>query len=85
MWEAKFVCLYIIQDKIHDTFKGHTTFCVYYYIFVINDHLLEEFEDTKWAIRNHKSKRTDNTMTKRIKAKRTNSDRQNIHIQLKIK
>ena len=42
-----------------------------------NSHLQEEFEDTKGAIRIHKLKRTDNTMTKK-RTKKTNNDLQNI-------
>jgi hypothetical protein len=44
----------------------------------------EEFEDTKGVIRIRISRRTDNTMAKRKKGKRTNNDLQNIHIKLKI-
>jgi hypothetical protein len=44
---------------------------------------LEEFEDTKGAIRNRISKNRQHNGQKK-KDKRTNNDRQNIHIKLKI-
>jgi len=43
----------------------------------------EEFEDTKGAIRNRISKNRQHNGQKK-KYKRTNNDRQNIHIKLKI-
>jgi hypothetical protein len=43
---------------------------------------LEEFEDTKGAIRNRISKNRQHNGQKK-KDKRTNNDRQNIHIKLK--
>ena len=47
-----------------------------------NNHLKEEFQDTKGVIRIRiYRRRTDNTIAKR---KRTNNDQQNIHIKLKI-
>jgi len=44
----------------------------------------EEFEDTKGAIRNRISKKNRQHNGERKKYKRTNNDRQNIHIKLKI-
>ena len=44
----------------------------------------EEFENTKGAIRNHISKKNRQHNGKKKKYKRTNNDRQNIHIKLKI-
>jgi len=46
--------------------------------------LQEEFEDTKRAIRNRISKTTRQHNGQKKKHKRTNNDRQNIHIKLKI-
>ena len=47
-----------------------------------NNHLKEEFQDTKGVIRIRiYRRRTDNTIAKR---KRTNNDLQNINIKLKI-
>jgi hypothetical protein len=46
---------------------------------------LEEFEDTKEAIRNRISKKNRQDNDQEKKHKRTNNDRQNIHIKLKIK
>ena len=48
------------------------------------DLVLEEFEGIKGVIRIGISKRSDNTMAKRKKYKRTNNDLQNMHIKLKI-
>jgi hypothetical protein len=45
---------------------------------------LEEFEDTKEAIRNRISKKNRQDNGQEKKHKRTNNDRQNIHIKLKI-
>jgi hypothetical protein len=44
----------------------------------------EEFENTKGAIRNHISKKSRHNNDQKKKYKRTNNDRQNIHIKLKI-
>ena len=45
---------------------------------------LEEFEDTKGAIRNRISKKNRQHNGQKKKDKRTNNDLQNIHIKLKI-
>jgi hypothetical protein len=45
---------------------------------------LEEFEVTKGAIRNRISKKNRQHNGQKKKCKRTNNDRQNIHIKLKI-
>jgi hypothetical protein len=44
----------------------------------------EEFEDIKGAIRNRISKKNRQHNGQKEKYKRTNNDRQNIHIKLKI-
>ena len=44
----------------------------------------EEFEDTKGAIRNRISKKNRQHNDQKKKYKRTNNDRQSIHIKLKI-
>ena len=44
----------------------------------------EEFEDTKWEIRNRISKTNRQHSGQKKKYKRTNIDRKNIHIKLKI-
>ena len=44
----------------------------------------EKFEDTKGAIRNRISKKNRQHSGEKKKYKRTNNDRQNIHIKLKI-
>ena len=46
--------------------------------------LLEEFEDTKGAIRNRISKKNRKHNGQKKKHKRTNNDLQNIHIKLNI-
>ena len=46
--------------------------------------LLEEFEDTKGAIRNRISKKNRQHNGQKKKYKSTNNDQQNIHIKLKI-
>jgi len=46
--------------------------------------LQEEFEDTKGAIRIHKSKKDRQHNEQKKKNKRTNSDLQKTHIKLKI-
>ena len=46
--------------------------------------MLEEFEDTKGVIRNRISETNRQHNEKNKKCKRTNNDRQNIHIKLKI-
>jgi hypothetical protein len=46
--------------------------------------ITEEFEDTKGAIRNRISKKNRQHNGQKKKYKRTNIDRQNIHIKLKI-
>jgi hypothetical protein len=45
---------------------------------------LEEFEDTKGAIRNRISKKNRQHNGQKKKCKRTNNDRQNIHIKQKM-
>ena len=45
---------------------------------------LEEFEDTNGAIRNRISKKNRQHTGQKKKHKRTNNDRQNIHIKLKF-
>ena len=47
--------------------------------------LKEEFEDTKGAIRNRISKKNKQHNGQKKMYKRTNNDRQNIHIKLSIK
>ena len=47
--------------------------------------LLEEFEDTKGAMRIRMSKKNRQHNDQKKKYKRTNNDLQNIHIKLKIK
>ena len=44
----------------------------------------EEFEDTKWEIRNRISKTNRQHNGQKKKYKRTNNDRRSIHIKLKI-
>ena len=46
-----------------------------WYIFLI--YLKEKFEDTREVVRSHKSRRTDDTMTKKKKNKKTNNNLQN--------
>jgi hypothetical protein len=46
--------------------------------------MYEEFEDTKGVIRIHISKKNRQHNGKKKKYKRSNNDRQNIHIKLKI-
>jgi hypothetical protein len=51
---------------------------------IINYPLYEEFEDTKGAIRNRISKKNRQHNGQKKNYKRTNNDRQNIHIKQKI-
>jgi hypothetical protein len=47
-------------------------------------HDKQGFEYTKWIIRIVNRRRTDNTMAKKKKDKRTNNELRNIHTKLKI-
>jgi hypothetical protein len=51
---------------------------------ILDSIVLEEFKDTKGAIRIHKSKKNRQHNGQKKKYKRTNNDLQNIHIKLKI-
>jgi hypothetical protein len=53
-------------------------------LFVVQQYMQEEFEDTKGAIRIRTSKKNRQHNGQKKKYKRTNSDQQNIHIKLKI-
>ena len=50
----------------------------------LDDDIIEEFVDTKGAIRIHISKKNRQHNDQKKKYKRTNNDLQNIHIELKI-
>jgi hypothetical protein len=51
---------------------------------ILDSIVLEEFKDTKGAIRIRKSKKNRQHNGQKKKYKRTNNDLQNIHIKLKI-
>ena len=52
-------------------------------LFVVQQYMQEEFEDTKGAIRIRKSKKNRQHNGQKKKYKRINNDQQNIYIKLK--
>ena len=69
----------ISDEHMYDTIRKISQHII---LMSSNNHLKEEFQDTKGVIRIRiYRRRTDNTIAKR---KRTNNDLQNIHIKLKI-
>ena len=75
------VCLFFTCSPM---LSASVEFISLFYDGVVLLNFLEVFEDTKGAIRIVYQRKTDNTMAKRKKYKRTNNKQQNTHIQLKI-